>query len=367
MESVLNAAFIGCGAIAQKKHLPLAAEDPRLHIKALFNPTREKAEACKASFGTADTVVAASADEIFARDDIDVVFISSPNHTHADYTIAALQSGKSVICEKPMAMTSKQANAMLNASVQHGRLLHVSFQNRYTCQAQYAKRLVEEGFLSDIYYAKAYALRRRAVPTWGITTHKDLQGGGPLIDIGSHAIDLALWLSDCYEPLYAAGTTYDNIAKRGSEANFWGGWDPERNTVEDCALGFVVMKNGMTLSVESSYALNISREKEASVDLYGPAGGLELRENSGLRLIHELGGKMCVSTDALQETARSLTPGNRTMTASEREHEAYMKLLLEGKTCDPGAAQAVVVTRIVEALYRSAGNRLPVMFEEGKP
>lgn len=363
MDSVLNAAFIGCGAIAQKKHLPLAAEDPRLHIKALFNPTREKAESCKAAFGTPDTRVADSAEDIFSRDDIDVVFISSPNHTHADYTIAALQSGKSVICEKPMAMTSKQAQAMLDASIRHGRLLHVSFQNRYTYQAQYAKRLVEDGFLSDIYYAKAYALRRRAVPTWGITTNKALSGGGPLIDIGSHAIDLALWLADCYEPLYAAGTTYDHIARRGSEANLWGSWDVKKNTVEDCALGFVVMKNGMTLSIESSFAMNISEEKEASVDLYGVKGGLELRENPGLTLIHELGGKMCVSTNAMQETARSLTPRNRTMTASQREHEHYMDLLMTGAAADPGAAQAVTVTRIVEALYRSAETRLPVVFE----
>ena len=363
MKSSLNAAFIGCGAIAQKKHLPLAAENPCLHIKALYNPTRSVAENCKTVFGNPDTAIAGSADEIFARDDIDVVFISSPNYTHADYTIAALQSGKSVICEKPMAMTSEQAQSMLDASIRHGRLLHVSYQNRYTYQAQYAKRLVEDGFLSKIYYAKAYALRRRAVPTWGITTNKTLQGGGPLIDIGSHAIDLALWLADCYEPLYAAGTAYSEIARKGSEANFWGPWDTEKNTVEDCALGFVVMKNGMTLSVESSYAMNIREEKEASVDLYGTAGGLELRQQDGLTLVHELGGKMCISTNTLQETPRSLTPENRSMTASQREHNEIMKLLLDGKTFDPGAAQAVVVTKIVEALYASAERKCPVMFD----
>ena len=362
MRSSLNAAFIGCGAIAQKKHLPLAAENPCLHIKALYNPTKSVAENCKAAFGNADTVVVNSADEIFAKDDIDVVFIASPNYTHADYTIAALQSGKSVICEKPMAMTSEQAQSMLDASIRYGRLLHVSYQNRYTYQAQYAKRLVEDGFLSKIYYAKAYALRRRAVPNWGITTNRQLQGGGPLIDIGSHAIDLALWLADCFEPLYAAGTAYSDIARKGSEANFWGPWDPVKNTVEDCALGFVVMKNGMTLSVESSYAMNISEEKEASVDLYGTAGGLELRQQNGLTLIHELGGQMCVSTNALQETVRTLTPESRTMTASQREHEAVMKLLLDGKNFDPGAAQAVAVTKIVEALYTSAESKLPVMF-----
>lgn len=361
MDSVLNAAFIGCGAIARKKHLPLAAQDPHLHIRALYNPTRSTAESCKAQFGSGDTLVAGSPDEIFARDDIDVVFISSPNHTHADYTIAALQSGKSVICEKPMALTSRQADAMLEASLRHGRLLHVSYQNRYTAQAQYAKRLAEEGFLSEIYYAKAYALRRRAVPTWGNFLNAEQQGGGPLMDIGSHAIDLALWLTDCFEPLYAAGTAYDLIGKRGSDANLWGSWDVEKFTIEDCALGFVVMKNGMTLSVESAYAMNIAEEKEASVDLYGAGGGLELREKNGLTLIHEMGGKMCVTTNEIQESFRSLTPKDRAMNASQREHEAFMKLLLAGETVDPGAAQAAVVARIVEALYTSARSQKPVM------
>ena len=363
MDSVLNAAFIGCGAIAQKKHLPLAAEDPRLHIKALYNPTRAKAEDCKAQFGSSDTAVVESADEIFARDDVDVVFISSPNHTHADYSIAALQSGKSVICEKPMALTSEQAEAMLDASIRHGRLLHVSYQNRYTAQAQYAKRLAEEGFLSQVYYAKAYALRRRAVPTWGNFLNKHQQGGGPLMDIGSHAIDLALWLSDCFEPEYAAGTAYDYIGKRGSDANHWGSWDVEKYTIEDCALGFVVMKNGMTLSVESSYALNVAEEKEASVDLYGVTGGIELREKTGLTMIHELGGRMCVSTNQIQETFRSLTPKDRAMNASQREHEAFMDLLMAGKTVDPGAAQAVQVSRIVEGLYASSESRRPWFFK----
>ena len=194
MDSVLNAAVIGCGAIARKKHIPLAAANSHVHIKALCSRSRAPAEVCKAEFGCADAAVYGNAEDVFARDDIDLVFLCTPNDTHADYAVRAMESGKHVICEKPMASRLTDAERMWASSQRCGKMLHISYQNRYTDQALYTKRLIDEGILGDIYYAKAYALRRRAVPTWGAAGRKT-QGGGPLMDIGSHAIDLALWLS----------------------------------------------------------------------------------------------------------------------------------------------------------------------------
>ena len=247
MEKILRAAFIGCGAIAQKKHLPLSAKDEHIRICVLYNPTRETAELCKSQFGGPDCSIANTVNEIYDRDDIDLVFICSPNDSHASYSISALESGKHVICEKPMAISSTDAKKMLMASERAKRLLHISNQNRYSDQARFAKHIIENGGCGLIYYAKAFALRRRACPNWGRTLNKNVQGGGPLIDIGSHAIDLALFLADNYEPLYAVGNTYNYIAKAGSASNYWGPWDPGKNEVEDCAIGFVTMKNGMTL------------------------------------------------------------------------------------------------------------------------
>ncbi len=362
MDTILNAAFIGCGAIAQKKHLPLSAEDTAIHIKALFDVSRETAQKCKALFGNDDTMVMESAEDIFACNDVDLVFVSTPNSTHASYSIAALNSGKHVVCEKPMAISVSDAVAMLAASESSGRMLHISYQNRYTNQARYVKRLYDDGFFSDIYYAKALAVRRRAAPTWGVTTNKTLQGGGPLIDIGSHALDLAMWLADNFEPDYVVGTVYDKIARLGSEANIWGKWNPERFEVEDCALGFIVMKNGMTLTVDATYALNVAQEQEASVDLYGVTGGAQLREQDGVVLVHELGGKMCVTKNDVQESFRSLTPADRLLSASAREHADIVHMLVSGKTVDPAAKQALVVARVVDGLYRSAETNQPLYF-----
>ena len=362
MDSVLNAAFIGCGAIAQKKHLPLAKKDSRLHIKKLYNRSKNAADACKEEFGSDDTVVAECVEEIWDDDNIDIVFIGTPNDTHAEYSIDALKSGKHVICEKPMAITSSDAKKMIDASRKYGKMLHISYQNHYTNQAQYAKRLFEEGVISDIYYAKAYAIRRRAFPTWGAAGDKAVQGGGPLMDIGSHAIDLALWLTGNVRPVYAAGTAHHQLVKRGSEANLWGNWDSEKIETEDLALGFVVMENGMTLSVEASYALNVEEEKEASLDLFGANAGLKLREKDGVTFIHEMGGKMCITTNEIQESYRSLTPKDCTMSASEREHEEFMKQLMDGKIYDPTVEEAYVTAQIVEGIYRSAEQGKPIYF-----
>lgn len=129
MDSVLNCAFIGCGNISQTKHLPLCREDPHLHIRALYDPVREKAAMCSKQFGTSDTYIAEEPGDIFQDDAVDVVFVATPNNTHAAYAIQALNAGKHVICEKPMAISPTEAEAMLEASRKNRRLLHISYQN----------------------------------------------------------------------------------------------------------------------------------------------------------------------------------------------------------------------------------------------
>ena len=360
-DSVLNVVVIGCGAIAKKKHLPAISKNPNLHLKGLYNPTVQTAELCKAEFGCEDAKVYTDVHDMLNCSDVDVVFVCAPNQFHACYAVEALNNGKHVICEKPMASDFKSAQIMLNASLQNRKLLHISYQNRYTNQALYAKQLIQEGFLQNIYYAKAYALRRRAVPNWGVAGKKS-QGGGPLIDIGTHAIDLALWLCEFFEPESVVGSTYNYLAHKGSYANYWGNWDFSHYETEDLAVGLVRMKNGMTLSVEASYALNISREMEASVDLFGEKGGLELRQEDGLTLIHEMGGQMVISRNDIQKTMRSLTPSFLTQSPSERENEAVVKMLMDGDTFDPSAAQALEVERIIAGLYRSAQEHREVRF-----
>ena len=117
--------------------------------------------------------------------------------------------------------------------------------------------------MGEIYYAKALALRRRAVPTWGVFLNEYEQGGGPLIDIGTHALDLTLWMMDNYKPKMVVGSVFKKLGDQKESGNAWGDWDPKEYTVEDSAFGYIVMENGATIVLESSWALNILDVQEA--------------------------------------------------------------------------------------------------------
>ena len=208
--------------------------------------------------------------------------MSAPPHSHAEITIASLEAGCHVNCEKPMAKTAQEARAMAEAAERTGKKLTIAYQNRFRRDSQYLKALCERGDLGEIYYAKAKALRRRAVPTWGVFLDKEQQGGGPLIDIGTHALDLTLWMMDNYRPRYCVGTVYHKLNKRENAANAWGPWDPEKFQVEDSAFGFIVMEDGATIVLESSWALNTLLEGEARTILHGTEGGADMED--GLRI-----------------------------------------------------------------------------------
>ena len=241
-----------------------------------------RAEAAKTKYGTKDAKVYRDYEELLADPSIDVVHVLTPNKWHAPMTIAALQAGKHVMCEKPMAKTAVEARAMVEAAKATGKLLTIGYQNRYRSDVQYLHNVCRAGELGEIYFAKAHALRRNAVPTWGVFLDAEAQGGGPLIDIGTHALDLTLWLMDNYEPKYVVGTVYRKLAENRDKAlaNSFGPWDPKEYTVEDSAFGFVVMKNGATVFLESSWALNTLEIGEAQTTLCGTLGGADMRKQA---------------------------------------------------------------------------------------
>lgn len=125
-----------------------------------------------------------------------------------------MEAGKHVMCEKPMAKTTEEAKSMIEAANRTGKKLTIGYQNRFRKDSDYLHQVCENGELGDIYYAKAKAIRRRAVPTWGVFLDEEAQGGGPLIDIGTHALDLTLWMMDNYKPKYVVGNSYHKLAKK---------------------------------------------------------------------------------------------------------------------------------------------------------
>ncbi|MGD7043273.1 Gfo/Idh/MocA family protein [Jeotgalibacillus proteolyticus] len=351
MVKKIKVGIIGCGGIANAKHLPSLSKLEQVEITAFCDIEKEKAQQSASKYGTQEAKVYEDYKELLNDSSLDVIHVCTPNSSHAEISIAALESDKHVMCEKPMAKTSEEAKAMVEAAKRTGKKLTIGYNNRYRQDSRYLKQLCEKGDLGDIYFAKAHAIRRRAVPTWGVFLDEEKQGGGPLIDIGTHALDLTLWMMNNYKPKAVLGTTYHKLGQKKNAANLFGSWDPEKFTVEDSAFGFITMENGATISLESSWALNTLDVDEAKCSLSGTEGGADMKD--GLRLNGE-------NLSQLYTTKVDLNDGNIAFYDGEQENEADLeaRLWIECIQQDTQPVvkpeEAFVVTQVLEALYESA-------------
>lgn len=343
--------IIGCGGIAEGKYMPSLAKLNNVEMVAFCDIVKEKAEKASQKYGRKVAAVYVDYKELLKDKTIDVIHVCTPNKSHADITIDSLEAGKHVICEKPMAKSAADARKMNEAAKRTGKKLSIGYQNRFRADSQYLHKVCRRGDLGEIYFAKAHAIRRRAVPTWGVFLNEDQQGGGPLIDIGSHALDLTLWMMDNYKPKSVMGNIYHKLGKRKDAANAWGAWDPEKFTVEDSAFGFITMENGATIILESSWALNILQEGEARTTLCGTEGGADMQD--GLRINGENFSKLYTTKPYLGAGGVAFYDGNE---ESEADMEARLWIECIVNDTEPvvKCGQALVVTEILEAIYKSA-------------
>ena len=362
MEKKVKIGIIGCGGIANGKHMPSLAKLSDVEMVAFCDLIPERAEKAAKEFGTEDARVYTDYKELLEKEtEITVIHVCTPNRMHAPITIDALESGRHVMCEKPMAKTYADAKAMLDAAKRTGKKLTIGYQNRQRPDSQYLHALCERGDLGEIYYAKALALRRRAVPTWGVFLNEFEQGGGPLIDIGTHALDLTLWMMNNYDVNYVVGTKYRKLADDADQGNDWGLWDPKKFTVEDSAFGFIVMKNGATIVLESSWALNIADPIEARCTLCGTKGGSDM--NDGLRINYVDMDRQCMKMPVYSAGGADFFEGVKDNDAAGREARQWINAVLNDTTPCVLPEQALCVTRILEAIYTSSATGKPVYFD----
>ncbi|MDF2869618.1 MAG: MviM4 [Anaerocolumna sp.] len=277
MERKVKVGIIGCGGIANGKHMPSLSKLKDVEMVAFCDIVEEKAIKAKEQYGVPDAKVYTDYMELLKDKDIEVVHVCTPNRSHAPISIDSLHAGKHVMCEKPMAKTAEDARKMVEAAEETGKKLTIGYQHRHKPEALYLKNVIERGDLGDIYFAKAFAVRRRGTPNWGVFLNEYEQGGGPLIDIGTHSLDITLYLMNNYEPKMVVGTKY-KMVNNPQCGNPWGGWEDADNTMEDSAFGFIVMKNGATIILESSWALNtIEPVQEGSTVLCGTDAGAQIK------------------------------------------------------------------------------------------
>lgn len=357
----IRAGIIGCGGIANGKHLPSIQALGDVEVVAFCDIIKEKAEETKKKFGTEDAKVYTDYKELLKDDSIAAVHVCTPNRSHSFITVDALHAGKHVICEKPMAINSAEAQKMLDAAKETGKILTIGYQNRYRPDSLYLKRACENDDLGEIYYAKALALRRRAVPTWGVFLNEYEQGGGPLIDIGTHALDLTLWMMDNYKPKMVVGSVFKKLGDQKESGNAWGDWDPKEYTVEDSAFGYIVMENGATIVLESSWALNILDVQEAATVLCGTKAGADMKD--GLRINNVKYNKQNIEKPDLSAGGVAFFDGAGGGAPQEIEAQIFYNAIKNGTDVVVKPEQAFVVTQILEAIYESAKTGKPVYLD----
>ena len=344
--------IIGCGGIANGKHMPSLKKVAKCEMVAFCDLIEEKAVKAAKEYGTPDAKVYTDYHKLLEDKTIDVVHVLTPNRAHSFITVDALNAGKHVMCEKPMAINSAEALKMLEAAKKSGKKLTIGYQNRQRPDSLYLKKEAMDGTFGDIYYAKATAIRRRAVPTWGVFLNEHEQGGGPLIDIGTHALDLTLWTMNNYKPKYCVGTTYHKLNNDKDTANAWGNWDPAKFTVEDCAFGFVVMENGATIVLESSWALNTLDVREAVTTVCGTKAGGDMV--GGVRINGVRNGRQYVYTPDLHTGGVAFFEGSGDEDPAAREARLWIDAVINDTEPFVLPEQAFCVTQILEGIYESA-------------
>jgi len=291
------------------------------------------------------------AEEMLAKESLDAVSVAVPNKFHAPLTLAALESGCHVLCEKPMAMNVAEAEQMAAAARTAGKVLMINFSFRFNAASYALKERVDSGEVGEIYFGRTVWHRWRGMPGFGgWFGNKALSGGGPLIDLGVHRIDLALWLMGHPEPQAVSGNTYDAIARERAVR------ERKEFSVEDLAAGIVKFRNGATLLVEASWALNIPDRERMLTELFGVGGGIVQR----------------LAPKGWAFTSEFVRPGKD----GEAEHvaindfeghvpspmEEFVNAIMEEREPLATAEHGVKVQKILEGLYRSADEEREIVF-----
>lgn len=269
----LRMAFIGAGAIAEH-HLTALKQIPRVQVVALAD-VNEKSMLDKAQrFGIDNNHLFTDYRHMLQTIKPDAVNICTPNGLHAPAAIAASNAGAHVMVEKPLAMHSNDGLAMLKAAQRANRKFVIGFQMRLDPRTQFLRRIAQAGRLGQIHFGRVQALRRRGIPNWGVFGRKDLQGGGPLIDIGVHVLEMAHYVMGSPKPVAAVGKTATYLGNKPANKILclWAGWDHKSYTVEDLAVGHIRFDNGAVLHVETMFAGHIEKNV-MDFQLMGEKGG----------------------------------------------------------------------------------------------
>ncbi len=323
----LGVALVGVGAVAQINHIPALKKTEGVELIALVDRDAEKAARVAQKFGVARSF--GRIEQMLELDEIDAVHVCTPNFLHAPMAIASLESGKHVLCERPLARSADEAAAMAKAAKKADRILMSAVQHRFRADAQLLRTFVAKGELGEIHYAKAGWLRRRT--DWDNDEwrrQKRESGGGVVLDLGFQMLDLSLWTLG--SPKVTAVTASVHRARK--------------DDVEDSASAFLRLETGATLTLELTWGLLMEKDF-AYLNLFGAGGAALLNP---FRLHKGMHGTLVNVTPEI-DNAR-----NQYKQSVEAQIVHFVDSLRKGTRPMGSAEEILPVMETLDALYRSA-------------
>ncbi len=352
--STLKIGVIGAGSIAGL-HLKSYAKNPRVEVVAIADIKDDRAKAVAEQWGATNHYPDAAS--LLADPAVEAVSICTWNDTHAELAIAALEAGKHVLVEKPMSKSWEQADQVRQAAEKADTVLQVGFVRRHSANARILKQFIDAGELGEIYYARARAIRRVGNPG-GWFANKAVSGGGPVIDIGVHVIDLAWYLMGSPKVVAVSGNTYEKLGNRSNITTLprWvvSDYDPDLNDVEDLANAMVRFENGASLLVDVSYSLHVKSD-ELTVEVFGDKGGAELEP------------ELSIVTEKL-DTVLNITPQISSPTFDivdgfDTEIDNFVAAALGETEVVAPAWHGSEIQRILDGIYASAAQGREIRFD----
>ncbi len=290
----------------------------------------------------------ATASEMFGAERLDICSVATPNKFHKPLAVQAFERGCHVFCEKPMATSAREGRAMIDAAQKAGKFLMINFSYRFTEAAVALKSQVDAGAIGEIYFARTVWHRRRGLPGFGgWFGQKELAGGGPLIDLGVHRLDLALWLMGYPRPVWVLGSTYSHIAEALVKKS------GQKYDVEDMAVGMVKFDNGATLEIEASWAANIAERELMETRLFGTSGGLVHRN---LDESYSFEAEIFVEHEGAHFDMKLHPP----LPACDTEYCSFVEVILGRREPIATGEEGLVVMELLDAIYKSARTGKPV-------
>lgn len=349
----LNVGVIGVGNIA-KMHLRSYATNPRARIVAVADINTDRSREVAAGFD--DVTAYETAGELLADPAVDAVSICTWNDTHAQIAAEALKAGKHVLVEKPLSRILSEVAGLESLVEASGKQLQVGFVRRHSSNAQLLKKFVDAGDLGEIYYAKASFIRRTGNPG-GWFADVERSGGGPLIDIGVHIIDLCWYFMGAPKVASVSANSYSVLGNRANVTNLWrykgSDYDPTANSVEDMINALIRFDNGSSLAVDVSYSLHSVRDA-LNISVFGERGGAELEPE--LRLAIES-----------HDTILNIHPQVDSLTFDfdqgfQNEIDHFVAVCLGEAEGIAPVGHGIELMKIIDGIYRSAASRTEITF-----